>query len=361
MLWVKGAAARAEGGMRIEDFDAACRAAGWEMRMHPSTRRFATLAGFIAGGHAGIGSVNYGILRDRGNIRGLKLVTIEESPRVLEIRGDEVATVHHAYGVNGIITEVELPLAPRRAWRDVIVAFDDLLPAARFGWALAVSDGIARKLVSPIAAPLAAHFHAIKSHYAQGRAITICMVAPEGMEALAELAREYGGSIVFDHPEGGFKGMPLYEFTWGHTTLQALNDDPGLTYLIAIFRGADPLEQVRQVHQKYGDTVFLHLELKRINGQMAVEGLPVFRFENRAQVERIAREWEDLGVKIANPHTYFLQNGGMHKIDQAQIAFKSASDPHGLMNPGKIAGLDEIDGAPGGITGGDAGFRGGAY
>lgn len=57
-----------------------------------------------------------------------------------------------------------------------------------------------------------------------------------------------------------------------------------------------------------------------------------------------------MGVKIANPHTYFLQNGGMHKIDEAQIAFKKSTDPHGLMNPGKIAGLDEIDGAPGGAA-----------
>jgi FAD/FMN-containing dehydrogenase len=350
MLWVKGAVARAEGGILVEDFDKACRAQGWEMRMHPSTKRFATLAGYMSGGHAGIGSVNYGILRDRGNILGFKLVTIEETPRVLEIRGEDVSTVHHAYGVNGIILEVELPLAPAHEWRDVIVEFADLPQAARFGWDLAVSDGIGKKLVAPIAGELARHFHAIKSHYAEGAAIAICMVAAHSMEALGGLVAEHGGKIVFDRPEGSYQDTPLYEFTWGHTTLQVLKDDPSVTYLIAIFRGSDPLEQVRAVHEKYRGQVHLHLELKRINGQMAVEGLPVFRYESREQVERIAHQWEEMGVKIANPHTYFLQNGGMHKIDEAQIDFKKATDPHGLMNPGKVAGLDEIDGAPGGAA-----------
>ena len=112
MLWTRPGAARAEAGIVCKAFDDATRAKGWELRMHPSTKRIATLGGFMSGGHAGIGSVSYGILRDRGNILGLKLVTIEETPREIEIRGEQLAWVHHAYGVNGIITEVEMPFTP---------------------------------------------------------------------------------------------------------------------------------------------------------------------------------------------------------------------------------------------------------
>ncbi len=86
--------------------------------MHPSTRKLATLGGFVGGGHAGVGTVNWGILRDRGNVLGLKIISIEETPRVLELRGDDVNLVHHAYGVNGLVTEVELPLAPAYEWLD---------------------------------------------------------------------------------------------------------------------------------------------------------------------------------------------------------------------------------------------------
>lgn len=352
MLWVGGAgrraAARAEAGILVEAFDAAARASGWELRMHPSTKRTATLGGFMGGGHAGIGSVGYGILRDRGNILGIKLATIEETPRVLEIRGDDLATVHHAYGVNGIMLEVEMPLAPAYAWRDVIVTFADFMAAARFGWALATSDGIVKKLVSPVSWPLARHFHALRHAIPDGHHAVLGMVAEESIEALADLVRECGGNLSFNHAEGAYNNRPIYEYTWGHTTLQVLNDDPSVTYLICIFRGADPLEQVRMIHERFGDEAPLHLELKRINGQMAVEGIPVIRYAGQEQIERLSHAFEDLGVKIANPHTYFLQNGGMHKIDEAQIAFKRSTDPWSLMNPGKIAGFDEIEGAPGG-------------
>jgi FAD/FMN-containing dehydrogenase len=352
MLWVGGegrrAAARAEAGILVADFDAAARSTGWELRMHPSTKRMATLGGFMAGGHAGIGSVNYGILRDRGNILGIKLATIEESPRVLEIRGDNLATVHHAYGVNGIMLEIEMPLAPAYRWRDVIVTFADFMQAVRFGWALATADGILKKLVSPITWKLARHFHALRQAIPDGHHVVLGMVAEDSLEALADLVRESGGNLSFNHAEGAFDQRPIYEFAWGHTTLQVLKDDASVTYLICIFRGSDPLEQVRMIHERFGEEAPLHLELKRINGQMAVEGIPVIRYTGPEQIERLAHGFEDLGVKIANPHTYFLQNGGMHRIDAAQIDFKRASDPHGLMNPGKIAGHDQIEGAPGG-------------
>ncbi|MEO7404916.1 MAG: hypothetical protein ABIU95_14715, partial [Burkholderiales bacterium] len=94
----------------------------------------------------------------------------------------------------------------------------------------------------------------------------------------------------------------------------------------------------------------LHLELKRINGRMALEGIPIIRYTGRDQLKRLYEAFEAEGVKIANGHTYFLQNGRMKTIDEAQIAFKRSADPHGLANPGNIAGVDQIVGADGGAA-----------
>ena len=49
--WFKLGAVRAEAGIRLTDLDAATRTQGWELRMHPSTKRMATLGGFIGGGY----------------------------------------------------------------------------------------------------------------------------------------------------------------------------------------------------------------------------------------------------------------------------------------------------------------------
>ncbi|MCK6508271.1 FAD-binding protein, partial [Myxococcota bacterium] len=107
-----------------------------EQRMHPSTLRTATIGGFVCGGSGGVGSVTWGGLRDRGNVLGLRVVTMESSPRVLELRGDDVQKIVHAYGTTGIVAEVEMALAPAYGWIDVILGFDDFGEAVRFAHAL---------------------------------------------------------------------------------------------------------------------------------------------------------------------------------------------------------------------------------
>ena len=118
VLWTRPGRVRAETGAILARIDETTRPLGWELRMHSSTKKVATLGGYIAGGHAGVGSCAYGILRDRGNILGLEVVSVAEDPKVVELRGDDVNLVHHAYGTNGLITEIEMPLAPAWAWRE---------------------------------------------------------------------------------------------------------------------------------------------------------------------------------------------------------------------------------------------------
>lgn len=123
VIWAKPGLARVQAGIKLAAIDKHTREMGWEIRMAPSTYRTATIGGFIAGGSGGIGSVTYGQLLDRGNILGLRVVTVEEEPRILELRGDDVFKVSHAWGLTGIITEVEIPLAPAYPWAELIVAF----------------------------------------------------------------------------------------------------------------------------------------------------------------------------------------------------------------------------------------------
>ena len=48
------------------------------------------------------------------------------APRLIELEGRDILKVLHAYGVNGIITEVEVPLAPWQPWAERIAAFPTL-------------------------------------------------------------------------------------------------------------------------------------------------------------------------------------------------------------------------------------------
>jgi FAD/FMN-containing dehydrogenase len=73
---------------------------------------------------------------------------MEAEPRVLDLTGDELPRVSHAFGTNGIITEVEMPLAPAYDWTELLVAFDDFTDAATFARDVANEDGILIKLAT---------------------------------------------------------------------------------------------------------------------------------------------------------------------------------------------------------------------
>ena len=89
-----------------------CAVGGQEQRLHPSTKRSATIGGFVAGGSGGVGSVTWGGLREPGNVLAARVVTLEETPRAIELRGDAAQKINRAYGTTGIITALEMPLAP---------------------------------------------------------------------------------------------------------------------------------------------------------------------------------------------------------------------------------------------------------
>ena len=234
--WVRPGVACVEPGIKLSAIDKVTRDIGWEIRMYPSTYRTATIGGFIGGGSGGIGSITYGQLRDRGNLNAVRVVTMEDEPRVIELRGDEVQKVNHAYGTNGIITELEVPLGPAYSWVDVIVVFDDFMTAARFGQVLGESDGLIKKLISINAWPIPGYFAPLKSYLPEGKTAALLMIAEPSLELFGELVKEFGGTITYTTAEPNLnKAAPLAEFTWNHTTLHARSVDPSLTYLQTLF------------------------------------------------------------------------------------------------------------------------------
>lgn len=98
---------RALAGTKIQALDFELRLQhNMELRLHPSTARTATIGGYIAGGSGGIGSIQWGMLRDRGNVLALRVATLGANPQIVELEGDDVQQATHAYGTNGIILSV---------------------------------------------------------------------------------------------------------------------------------------------------------------------------------------------------------------------------------------------------------------
>ena len=335
--WIKAGLACVQTGVKLAALDKKAQEIGWESRMVPSTVRSATVGGFIAGGSGGIGSVLYGQLRDRGNLRAVRVVTLEDEPRIIELRGDDVQKVNHAYGTNGIITELEVPLAPAYAWMECVVSFADFMTAARFGQALGNSDGIIKKMISVHAAPIPSYFTALQSYISAGSHCALVLIAESDREPFYSLVQEFKGEICYEKSaQEASKSLSLVEFSWNHTTLHARAADASLTYLQSLFLNDPKLELVQQMHEYFGDEVIMHLEFIKVNGVVIPAAIQVVRFTNSDRLNEIIQYHESKGVFIANPHTYILEDGGMKTIDYGQLNFKRMVDPYGLMNPDKM-------------------------
>ncbi|WP_439596500.1 FAD-binding oxidoreductase [Falsiroseomonas sp.] len=269
IIWQRDGAVRCGSGMRMDLLDAALRPRGWEVRIHPSTRKASTVAGFIAGGSGGMGSCGFGMLRDRGNITALQMLSIEAEPRSLELRGRDVELVHHAYGTNGIITEVELPLAPAWDWREVILGFPDYLSATRFGLRLAKEAGILKKLISIHEAPAPSMMRALGGLVPAGMTAVFTMLAPPTRDAADDLVAEHGGTLISDHAEGaGPYGAPIYEFAYGHGLRQIQKSHPQTTVLQGMFPAEGLAESLARVHRRVGHAGPMRTELFLSDGEV---------------------------------------------------------------------------------------------
>lgn len=333
--------ARVEAGARIARLDDAARESGQELLMYPSTRRIATIGGFLSGGSGGVGSLRHGMLRDDGNVGYVKVMTIEPEPAIIELHGPDIQKVQHAYGTNGIILELDVALTPATEWVHTAALFDGYDRALRFA-VQAQEDGLDCYLLAPVERRFAPFYTKYGALFPADRDAVFAMVAPQEMGRFETLAKAHAGAISFAmaKPELRKAGLqPAYECGWNHTTLQALKADRSWTYLqVAYPRPFDPDLVTRQM-QRYGDDLYMHHEMARLEGEVQIFALPLVKYRGREAMYEMIREFEQLdGCTIYDPHVYTIEDGGMKQIDTLQIEFKKRADPYGLMNPGKTRG-----------------------
>ena len=336
-------------GCLLKDVDAYCiPACGHELRMFSSTWATATIGGFIAGGSGGVGSVTWGPLRELGNIIRLRVVTMEQEPRVLEFTGEELARVSHAYGTNGIITELELPLAPAYNWIHCFVTSKNWDRAMNCADELANENGILLKIASVYEAPTAkAYFQRVAPYVDKEDHLVGLMVAPHSMEAfLTWLNRNSDLKLLYRSDDHNWARSPglVFEYGWNHTTLRAIKIDPNITYLQVRYGFPDHQKLVNEMRKAFPGELIQHLEAIRMDdGKVGFAGLTLVKFTTEKRLDEIVEAHEAAGAMIFNPHRYTLEEGGRQHTDLRQLDFKKEADPKGLLNPGKMISWDVPD------------------
>lgn len=340
---------RAEAGALMADINAALAKSGQEMAMFPSTQDMATIGGFIAGGSAGIGSIANGPLRQKGNILQLKALSVEAAPRERVFDAEAALQIHHAWGLNGAITEVTLRTVPARDWIGCMAGFETYRACYAAGYALAASTQIGRKLCCTVDARIVDYFPRLGAHVPKGANLLVALVPSEDMADFGRLVAEAGGTLhlAIDDAERQRLKLPhVFEFAYNHTTLQVLKADRSATYQQIGVPDAADADRVAAMAEALGDDVWPHHEFARIDGKIKAFDLPIIWFRSEERLREIDAAYESGGFAVADAHTYFVEGGGLKNVDYRHLAWKQRMDPKGLLNPGKSAAWEKVKHLP---------------
>jgi FAD/FMN-containing dehydrogenase len=337
--WVRDGVGRAQAGIRLNDFDLKARPQGWELRWLPSTFRTATLGGLFGGGFGGAGSITYGPVAAPGNVLGVRVMTVEPEPQIVELRSPEAMLLHHTYGTNGIVLELEVALAPALPWLECIASFASFDAALEFASRLTAAPGIVKKEVCFFAEPVTRYLTQLAAHLPAGRHAVLLVVAESSEGGLLEMMTAHGGEVTYRKTAAEVRSSnrTLLEYTWNHTTLHALKVDKGITYIQSGFDPAHHVEQVKALEKALAGEVLMHLEFLRTKeGAYNCSGLQLVRYTTDERLNQIMQIYRDHGVQINNPHVYIVEDGKQANLNPAVVEFKRRFDPQGLLNPGKL-------------------------
>jgi hypothetical protein len=293
----------------------------------------ATLAGFVAGGSGGVGSITHGVLAD-GNVLAATVYEVSANPQSTTVTGSSLGAYIHAYGSTGVMADVTVPLTTRKSWLQAVFSFPDIFYCHEFCLLLVGEQGIDKRLISTAEPEVVQHFMRSRLPFQPERTAAILMIGAGQLNAVRALAARCKGQLDFELPLD--TKTRLTDFTWNHTTLWAKKSDDSLTYLQAGFSVPRFAEQVRLIKAEYGSEFAIHGEYFLAGGKPFASSLPIIRYKGRERLDQMVSFLEGIGVRIANPHRYILEEGSRVDNIVELLAVKRQNDPANLLNPGKV-------------------------
>jgi FAD/FMN-containing dehydrogenase len=332
---IEAEAIEVEAGAVWEDVELAARRTDRELRIMPTTYHVATVGGFLAGGSGGLGAVTYGRTWDNHNFAAVDLLTAEDPPRIIRLEGDDLRFVLHTYGTVGVVTRLRLPLVAARAWQGWYATFDSFDACYEFGWALSEDERVGKRLVSVHEAPIPSMFEPVRRLFTTEQCAALLVLDGATLDEARRAAERHGGVLQ------AWPAKPLItEFPFAHTVLWTKKHDPNSTWLQTRFKNDRRvgLDQVHQLQARFGKKVVNHIEFVKTPQGLNPSGLPALFTSDPREIDAVIAFCEEIGVQVANPHSYVVKEGGMVKDIGSIVEFKRGTDPFGLLNPGKLDG-----------------------
>ena len=343
---VEGGVVRAEPGARLGAIENAARPAGWELRCYPSTWMKATLGGFFGGGAGGIGGVRWGGIASGDTVKSITILTCEAEPRTIRYEGPAAMVALRTFGTTGLMTEIEMRLAPRLDYDQVAFSSPDWDKLLEWTDAATRNGAWRKRVASQFQWPIPSFFKPLKKHLRENEHVSFLMPDRTQTAEMIASAEAAGLACVYNRPLSDPPKPPfLSDFTYNHTTLWAMKTDPVITYVQTGFNESFRT-QIKDLMTRFPGEVLIHLEWgardpDHVVGPAArpeaigVGGIPLIRYTTEERFDEIIAYARQIGVYVGNTHTYHL-TATTPEGTAARHVLKHDVDPRGLINPGKM-------------------------
>ena len=218
----------------------AARAAGRELPVLTTTYAQATIAGWIAGGHVGLGSGVHGSIWD-GNVIGARVVTIEEQPRILDLREEAAVPLLHTFGAIGLMTRVTLRTDVRHDWLEAVAFFPTFEAASAYVTEISRDRQYRHRACAAQEAELMPGLGALAPIRRPGAGVLLVIDRSQAAE-FASVARTHGGTLAEWQTwevDGGTKPS-IAAMVYGHRMLWVKKLFREAAFLHIYFDPADP-------------------------------------------------------------------------------------------------------------------------
>ena len=336
IIEIKEGQIHVETGVILGDIEKKLRAENQELCIYSSTFLEATSGGFFCGGSGGIGSIKWGNLWS-GNVIEVRVITMEETPRILNVKGDDLINYLHGYGTTGVVTEIVFRTTKRVNWMECVISFDDLYDSLKFAKELAEDKNVDKRSISTAEWPIPSYFRPLRKSIKEGGHVVVLEINEESFEYLKQQVSKLRGEVTYVNPSEKYHvKISLSNFTFNHVTLWALKADKQITNIQVQYDVNNYLDQVKQIKDKYGDEIYNAFDILKENGKLILSDIPLIRFTTKERLDEIMEFCRSIGVNVLDPHTILLEKGGWDKHIHGVVEAKAKNDPYGLLNPGKI-------------------------
>lgn len=315
--------------------------------MLTTTYAQATIGGWIAGGHVGLGSGVHGSIWD-GNVRSARIVTVEEQPRILDLQGDDAVPLLHTFGAIGLMTEVALRTVERHDWLEAVAFFPTFEHASAFVTEISRDPHYQHRACAAQEAELMPGLRSLAPILQPGAGVLLIIDRAQA-SAFGNVAQRHGGALVewqtWDVDAGGKPSIAA--MVYGHRMLWVKRLFPEAAFLHIYFDPEDPDAGVKALKRRYGDEVLVEMKYVRSPWMLGALGyrrdatLPAAVVSLRdgaapGKVDAVLRFCDDVGLRYQNSHTNVIEENGLFSDVTQIVRLKAEADPYDLLNRGRL-------------------------